>query len=76
MLKKFKDKIYKEKLLLVSSDLTYFKFKKYLENIHIKKIYECKSVVLNCHEPLENVRDNYSNDIKQRLKGEMHKYIL
>ena len=24
--------------------------------------------VLNCHEPLENVRDNYSNDIKQRLK--------
>ena len=23
---------------------------------------------INCHEPLENVRDNYSNDIKQRLK--------
>ena len=67
--KKFKDKIYKEKIIAgIIRFNPILNSKKYLENIHIKKIYECKSVVLNCHEPLENVRDNYSNDIKQRLK--------
>tara|TARA_B100001057_G_scaffold500475_1_gene615766 strand:- start:4262 stop:5287 length:1026 start_codon:yes stop_codon:yes gene_type:complete len=66
---KFKEELNKEKIIAgIIRFHPILNSKKIIENNLIKVIYKCDTVVMECKNSLEEARNKYAKDIKNRLK--------